>query len=221
MANGFEPWTPVYPYRMPQALRQQPAAPLKEPISPTRSRGSLIELNMIVASVTFIEAARSNGRPPAPSDVTHFRVRHDKIDKTGRVTLRYRSRLHHIGLGRRHAGTPVLLIVADRDIHVITTNGELIRHLTIDPTRNYQPITDTRCLRCPATSVSDVSRHHTVPPAGLEPAAYRLGDRDRSSRSSATVQRAGSRQRDRPPNDPASTSSAGVLHLVLHLAPPG
>jgi hypothetical protein len=37
----------------------------------------------------------------------------------------------------------VLLLVADRDIRVITTNGELIRHLTINPTRNYQPINNT------------------------------------------------------------------------------
>jgi hypothetical protein len=123
---------------------------------------------MIVASVTFIEAARSNGRPPAPSDVTHFRVRHDKIDKTGRVTLRYRSRLHHIGLGRRHAGTPVLPLVADRDIHVITTNGELIHHPSIDSNRNYQPINNTRCLvsrdislRCLATSHGAPGRTRT------------------------------------------------------------
>jgi hypothetical protein len=29
-------------------------------------------------------------------------VRQDKVDKTGRVTLRYESRLYHIGLGRAH-----------------------------------------------------------------------------------------------------------------------
>jgi transposase InsO family protein len=36
---------------------------------------------------------------------SHFRVRHDKIDKAGIVTLRHNSRLHHIGVGRPHAGT--------------------------------------------------------------------------------------------------------------------
>jgi transposase InsO family protein len=36
----------------------------------------------------------------------HFRVRHDKIDTNGKLTLRHNSRLHHIGLGRRHADTP-------------------------------------------------------------------------------------------------------------------
>jgi hypothetical protein len=37
--------------------------------------------------------------------VTHDRIRHDTVDKAGSVTLRYRSRLHHIGIGRTHAGT--------------------------------------------------------------------------------------------------------------------
>jgi hypothetical protein len=33
----------------------------------------------------------------------------------------------------------VLLLVADRDVRVITEDGELLQHLTIDPTTNYQP----------------------------------------------------------------------------------
>ena len=55
------------------------------------------------------------------------------------ITLRYNSRLHHIGLGRRHAGTRVLVLAHDLDIRVLTTDGELLRELTLDPTRDYQP----------------------------------------------------------------------------------
>jgi transposase InsO family protein len=69
----------------------------------------------------------------------HHRVRRDTIDTTGKVTLRYHSRLHHLGVGRRHAGTKVLLLVADRDVRIVTHTGELIGHITIDPTRTYQP----------------------------------------------------------------------------------
>ena len=70
----------------------------------------------------------------------HFRVRNDRVDKTGSVTLRHNSRLHHIGIGRAHKHTPVTLLVADLDIKVIATQtGELLRHLTLDPTRDYQP----------------------------------------------------------------------------------
>lgn len=71
---------------------------------------------------------------------THFRVRHDRVDKVGHVTLRYESRLLHIGVGRAHKGERVLLLIADRDVRVVSEDGELIRHLTIDPTRDYQPI---------------------------------------------------------------------------------
>lgn len=69
----------------------------------------------------------------------HFRVRHDKIDPTGKLTLRHNSRLHHIGLGRRHAGTPVLVLVHDLHIRVLSTSGRLLRDLILDPTRDYQP----------------------------------------------------------------------------------
>ena len=74
-----------------------------------------------------------------PGGTKHFRIRNDRIDKVGRITLRYNSRLHHIGIGRRHAGTPVLLLVADLHIRVLTQDGGLLRELTLDPTRDYQP----------------------------------------------------------------------------------
>jgi transposase InsO family protein len=69
----------------------------------------------------------------------HYRVRRDRIDKTGKVTLRYHSRLIHIGVGRAHAGTRVLLLVADRHVRIITDNGEPLHDLTINPNRRYQP----------------------------------------------------------------------------------
>jgi transposase InsO family protein len=89
--------------------------------------------------------ARSKARPAAGSlPTTHFRVRQDKVDKTGRVTLRYKSRLHHIGIGRAHKNRPIKLLIADRNIRIIDPqNGELLRELTLDPTRDYQPLNQT------------------------------------------------------------------------------
>jgi hypothetical protein len=63
----------------------------------------------------------------------HFRVRHDTIDIEGKLTLRHNRRLHHIGLGRRHAGTPVLVPVHDLHIRVLSTSGRLLRDLILDP----------------------------------------------------------------------------------------
>jgi len=72
--------------------------------------------------------------------VTHDRIRHDIVDKAGSVTLRYRSRLHHIGIGRTHAGTCVILLIQDLQIRVVhAATGELLRELTLDPNRDYQP----------------------------------------------------------------------------------
>ncbi len=84
-------------------------------------------------------AARTKATPTAPGVAEgHHRVRRDRVDKGGRVTLRYRSKLLHIGIGRAHTGTKVVLLVNDLDVRVITEDGELLRHLTLDPTKDYQ-----------------------------------------------------------------------------------
>jgi hypothetical protein len=85
---------------------------------------------------------RVKARPPgSPSAESHFRVRQDKVDAGGTVTLRHDSRLHHIGIGRAHKGRAVKLLVADLDIRVLDqSTGELIRQLTLDPSRDYQRI---------------------------------------------------------------------------------
>ncbi len=74
-----------------------------------------------------------------PLDDAHYRVRHDTVDSNGKLTLRYNSRLHHIGIGRRHAGKPVLILTKDLHVRVTTTAGELLRDFALDPTRDYQP----------------------------------------------------------------------------------
>ncbi|MGH4008246.1 MAG: IS481 family transposase [Pseudonocardiaceae bacterium] len=71
---------------------------------------------------------------------THDRVRTDKIDKTGTVTLRVAGRLRHIGVGRTHAGTHIILLVQDLHVRIINAaTSETLRELTIDPTHDYQP----------------------------------------------------------------------------------
>ena len=92
---------------------------------------------------TEVYEAKVKAHPPARRTATHFRVRRDRIDKAGRVTLRHDSRLLHIGVGRAHAGTRVLLLVADLDVRIVNDDGELLRQLTIDPGRDYQPLGST------------------------------------------------------------------------------
>ncbi len=85
--------------------------------------------------------ARPKATPSAARNRdTHDRVRTDRVDQAGSVTLRVNGRLHHIGVGRTHARTHVLLLVQDLHIRVIhAATGELLRELILDPTRDYQP----------------------------------------------------------------------------------
>jgi transposase InsO family protein len=68
------------------------------------------------------------------------KVRRDRVDTNGTVTLRHRSKLHHIGVGRAHKNERVLMLVADLDVRILDTEGTVLRHLTLDPARDYQPL---------------------------------------------------------------------------------
>jgi transposase InsO family protein len=70
---------------------------------------------------------------------SHYRVRNDKVDKVGKITVRYEGRLRHISVGRAHCRERVLVLVADRDVRVLSPEGELLSHVVIDPERIYQP----------------------------------------------------------------------------------
>jgi transposase InsO family protein len=70
---------------------------------------------------------------------THDRVRTDRVDKAGKITLRHNGELYSIGIGRTHTGTHVLALVHDLDIRIIdAATGELLRELTLDTTKRYQ-----------------------------------------------------------------------------------
>ncbi|HZA87667.1 MAG TPA: hypothetical protein VE466_12395 [Acidimicrobiales bacterium] len=53
--------------------------------------------------------------------------------------MRHNGRLHHIGIGRRHAGKCVRILVKDLQVRVTTTHGEQLRQFELDPTRDHQP----------------------------------------------------------------------------------
>ena len=130
-------------------------------------------------------------RQPQPD--THYRVRHDRVDNAGNVTLRVAGRLHHIGLGRTHDRTHVIVLIDDLDIRVIdAATGELLRHLTLDPTalprhRHARPGPTPRKRNKPnppGSAVRDVLRHHMVGLTGFEPATPCPSTRAVTDRSS-------------------------------------
>ena len=46
----------------------------------------------------------------------------------------------NIPVGRAHKGQHIIILIADLDIRVLNQQGQLLRHLTLDPTKNYQPL---------------------------------------------------------------------------------
>ena len=71
-------------------------------------------------------------------DAAGYSIGHDKVDRPGRVTRRKKGPLDHIGVGHPCAGWRVVLLVAGRDVRVLGIDGSPLRHLTLDPTGDYQ-----------------------------------------------------------------------------------
>jgi transposase InsO family protein len=86
-------------------------------------------------------AAREHAYPTGPRiDCAGYRIRHDKLDRNGHVTLRHQGRLHHIGVGGAYRGWRIVMLVAGLQIRILDLDGNQLRRLTLDPTIDYQPI---------------------------------------------------------------------------------
>jgi len=78
-------------------------------------------------------APASNGHTPG-----HYRLRYDRLDTKGRMTLRRAGRMHHLGVGAKHARKRVLAFADDHQITVAEiTTGEVLSTHQIDPNKSY------------------------------------------------------------------------------------
>jgi transposase InsO family protein len=82
--------------------------------------------------------ARLKASPSAAQPQLDYRIRRDRLDTNGKVTVRYLSRLRHIYVSYKQRGQPVMLLVAGDHLRVTAEDGALLRELTLDPTRDYQ-----------------------------------------------------------------------------------
>jgi transposase InsO family protein len=83
--------------------------------------------------------ARPKAVPGDRSGDTHLRVRHDRADERGKVTLRVDGRLYSLALGSQHARTRVILLVDDLHVRAVdAATGELLRELVLDLSKRYQ-----------------------------------------------------------------------------------
>ena len=109
----------------------------------------------IFAAYYNADAARTAPRPAHPAEALGAREKAGPIGPRSRpratgsprqgrhggiVTLRYKGKLHHIGIGRPYAGWRVILFVDGLDVRVLGLDGSPLRHLTLDPSVDYQRI---------------------------------------------------------------------------------
>ncbi|QOD93361.1 IS481 family transposase [Chryseoglobus sp. 28M-23] len=76
--------------------------------------------------------------PTQPDDPNIWRVRYDTIDAGGKVSLRFANRMMHLGYGRAHARTAVIVLIHGLHATTITPDGEVIAEHIINPNKGYQ-----------------------------------------------------------------------------------
>src|SRR5207237_4985417 len=75
----------------------------------------------------------SNGHQPS-----HYRLRYDRLDTKGKMSIRRAGRMHHLGIGTTHARKRVLALADEHTITVIELEtGEVLSTHLIEPDRAY------------------------------------------------------------------------------------
>jgi transposase InsO family protein len=78
-------------------------------------------------------APATNGHTPG-----HYRLRYDRLDAKGKMTIRRAGRMHHLGIGTTHARKRVLALADDHHITVIELQtGEVLSKHLIEPAKTY------------------------------------------------------------------------------------
>ena len=76
--------------------------------------------------------------PDQPPLSHAWRIRHDHVDKDGKVSLRRAGKMHHLGIGKTHQHTPVLILVDKASVSVTNEHtGELLSQHQIEPEKTY------------------------------------------------------------------------------------
>jgi transposase InsO family protein len=78
-------------------------------------------------------APASNGHAPG-----HYRLRYDRLDPKGKMSIRRAGQMHHLGIGAAHARKRVLAFADEHHVTVAElTTGEVLSVHLIDPNKTY------------------------------------------------------------------------------------
>jgi transposase InsO family protein len=76
--------------------------------------------------------------PAGPRPQAHYRLRYDRLDSRGHMSIRRGGRMHHLGIGRDHTGKRVLALADDTRITVIELHtGQVLSTHLIEPDKAY------------------------------------------------------------------------------------
>jgi transposase InsO family protein len=76
--------------------------------------------------------------PKEAKDKEHYRVRHDSVDKFGKLSLRRAGKMHHLGVGIDNQFKKVFVVADHYKVSVVEKKtGEIISQHEIQPTRTY------------------------------------------------------------------------------------
>jgi transposase InsO family protein len=122
--------------------RPQSLAHLQLQLDSFRSRYNQDRPHDATGGKTPLQAfeARLKAHPALPASAVQYRVRRDRLDAGGKVTIRYLGRLRHLYVSYRRRGQPVTLLVAGPQVKVVAEDGSIVRELVLDADRGYQPI---------------------------------------------------------------------------------
>jgi hypothetical protein len=68
----------------------------------------------------------------------HYRLRYDRLDPKGKMSIRRAGRMHHLGIGTQHARERVLALADEHHITVTDlTTGEILSTHQIEPEKTY------------------------------------------------------------------------------------
>jgi transposase InsO family protein len=93
-------------------------------------------------------APASNGHAPG-----HYRLRYDRLDLKGKMTIRRAGRMHHLHAGVEHARKRVLAFADDHQVTVAElTTGEVLSTHLIEPNKAYWRNQNKKPGRWPGSS---------------------------------------------------------------------
>jgi transposase InsO family protein len=96
--------------------------------------------------------ATPKAQPATGHNPGHYRLRYDRLDPQGRMTMRRAGRMHHLSSGATHARKRVLALADDH--HVIVTDlttGEVLSTHLIQPDKSYWRNEDKEPGRWPSS----------------------------------------------------------------------